>query len=171
MWLLAAFSMLLLNAAVHYTSAVAASGAAREVRDSPVPEAVLRRWASMDLVEKLPYFLDPGEMRELAIEFVALGAADSTECIVASAFKQALQDFQSPSQIDTFLSHCDSNGDFDVCLGEYMACRGDFDRNGNAYIVNEYDIREKTLMESLHFDPSLHVQEYEVGPDGIIIDN
>jgi hypothetical protein len=125
----------------------------------------------MAIAEKLPYLLDAGELSELENEFIALGASDSRTCIVASTFKDALQDFQSPSQIDVFLSKCDSNGDLEVCFDEYATCRGDFDRNGNAYIVNEYEVREKTLLDSLRFDPSQRVEEIVVGADGIIIDN
>jgi hypothetical protein len=139
--------------------------------DSRVPAAVLRNWASMGPAEKLPYLLDAGELSELVNEFVALGASDSSACIVASKFRDALQDFQSPHQVDVFLSKCDTNGDLEVCFDEYATCRGDFDRNGNAYIVNEYEVREKSLLDSLRFDPSQRVEELVVGPDGIIIDN
>lgn len=143
-----------------------------DIQISSMDEAVYERWASLSLLEKLPYLLDQGLKSTLNVEYLAL-VKDGDKGIVYKTIAKKLTDFHTEASIRQYFDACDSNQDGYIDFIEYVTCRGYFDTNGNEHGVNEYDILESIIIydyEQKRNDPFIQQAMYKYDADGIIVD-
>lgn len=73
------------------------------------------------------------------------------EKITLQTFLNLLQDFQNTKDIEKFFRDCDSMwynmpGDSYIEWGEYVLCRGYYDRNGRPFDISEFDFLENIVL-------------------------
>ena len=132
-------------------------------------------WSRFSTTEKLEYLLDIREYSVLYDEFSRFkgDSAIDSETVSLIQIELVLEEFQSTNNIELFFNSCDANSDKSLVFSEYVVCRGDFDKNGNAADVNEYDARSSVLIrdhETFLASTPFHPGKYKYDENGIIID-
>lgn len=126
----------------------------------PLTQDIVNRFHDMTWEEKIPYLFTEEEWGDLINEFHQIS---SNPRLCYDDFVDHFADFADSSKISIFWKNCDADNDSYVDIKEYANCRGDFDKNGDPYYINEYEQRGVNLLSS--FEPSFVYDE-----DGIIID-
>ena len=92
--------------------------------------------------------------------------------VVYDDVRKKIIEFNDDNTIQLFWENCDTNQDDQLDFDEYVVCRGDFDKQGNMYEINEYTARETMIIfdyeesrSSSKIQPHLKYDE-----NGIIID-
>jgi len=128
----------------------------------------------MHVAEKLPYLVSKQERNQLIGEMRVVDEdMEGKGGITYVSLHKSLAEFKGSDEIDTFFYSCDRNSDSLISVTEYIVCRGEFDKNGNKHIRNEYYLRESEMLHDYEVDrynSRLKPNLYKYDADGIIID-
>lgn len=151
----------------------------------PIPMDVFEVWDTLPMDEKLPYILTDNEWHTLRRDFQAVDV-DESNTISRREWFSFQEEFTDERFVEESWFGCvgidypDESVDLhdrECRLIKYAVMRGNYDRHGMPYEVNEYEMQEILLIEdmedrldNLDEDGILEVLGMELDEEGIIVD-